>query len=67
MIIKIQNTKNIYSYLEPKPNILFERNIQEDKERDKKEKNEKEIIKLISTIFDLKFLIYLNDIQHFKI
>ena len=46
----------IHSYLEAKPNNLFNK----EEGKNKKETNEKELIKMMSTIFDLKIIYLIN-------
>ena len=56
----------IHSYLEKKRINLFNKNKKEDidkdkeKEKNRKDNNEKELIKMISTIFDLKIIYLIN-------
>jgi len=51
---------NIHSIMKTKPNNLFNKNNEEENNKKKEEVNEKEIIKMISTIFDLKIIYLIN-------
>ena len=51
---------NIHSIMKTKPNNLFNKNNEEENNKKKEEVNEKEIIKMILTIFDLKIIYLIN-------